>query len=852
MVTGTASNTDVDSSFGAARVNMRGLGADRTLVLLNGRRLPNGGIGGDASVDLNSLPMSMIERVEVLASGASAFYGSDAIGGVVNVITRRPGGPTSVAGSVRVTEEGGGQVSRADAAFSTTLRGGSWDIGVDLVRQNGLTDDRRGYSAQPLRIIDARGTLGYAGQLGIPDGLFQVSGNNALGLAPGRYARIPGSSGQAAADYRVFTREDSYSVAPYNYSQSPNDRSSVWLLGEQPLDAQTQIFVEGLFNHRESNQSGAPEQFVTIFDPTPTLADGSDGIPADNYYNPFRVDLPFATRRIVEAGRRVVSEDINAWRLLTGLKGERGRWHWELAGAIARSSATTRSAGEFAGTRYPDALGPSGPDANGQIVCGAPDPVTGVVPSTNVIAGCVPLDIFDGVGSITQQQLKYMSPQTLVDSGSNDQSLVQAVLRGPGGRILNQELNWAFGADYRREAGSLVADPLHELNFQGLVNPDLPGAGFDSRELFGELQLPWSHAQAGSDSYLDVGVRLSRYSTFGYHTSWSAGIAWQATVALRLRANYATVFRAPELEELYQARTIDSGFGLDPCGNRPTPEQRVYCAADGVPGGAYVQQPTEFGIIGGGNPALQPEQGNTTGVGAIYTPDWARGFQVTVDYFRIELEGVVGTADLDVLLADCANHGTPASCGAIRRQADGSISRVATLNENLGERVVDGVDFAMNGHGRIGAGMLDAQLQATYLWRWDERPYSGGVTLQQAGRTDAGPLPHWRATAHLDWRRAQWLLGYTAEYIGDMIEGVEDFPPLGIFFAPYQHHIPAVLYHDLELGYEFPNRTSLLAAVTNVCNKDPPFLNSGEPENTDPGTYRLLGRTYSLMLNHRF
>ena len=852
MVTGTASNTDVDGSFGAARVNMRGLGPDRTLVLLNGHRLPNGGLGGDASVDINTLPMSMIERVEVLASGASAIYGSDAIGGVVNVMTRKPGGPANIGGSLEVTGQGGGQVARADAAYSVEPHGGAWDLGVDLVRQSGVTDDRRAYSAEPLRIVDANGDRGYAGQLGVPDGQFEVPGGNALGLAPGVYARVPGSVGQLATDYRPFTREDTYNIAPYNYSQSPSDRSSLWLLGEQPLGAQTQLFVEGLYNHRESNQDGAPPQYVTIFYPSPTLADGSEGIPANNYYNPFGVDLPSAARRFAEVEPRAVSEDINVWRLLTGLKGDRGHWHWEVAGAIAGSTSTTRTSNFFAGARYPDALGPSGPDAQGQIVCGTPDPLTGVVPAANVVAGCVPLDIFDGAGSVTQQQINYMAPRAIVDTGNNEQSMIQAVLRGPAGELLHHALNWAFGTDYRREAGKLVGDPLEELNFQGPVTPDLPGGSFNTRELFGELQWPWSRGPGGGESYLDFGVRLSHYSTFGYHASWSSGIAWQATAALRLRANYATVFRAPELEDLYQTRSVDSGFAADPCGNQPTPAQQVHCAADGVPGGAYVQQPTEFGTISGGNSALQPEEGNTTGLGAIYAPESIPGLQLSADYFRIRLNGVVSTADLDVVLADCANHGSPVSCGAIRRLADGSILWVATLNQNLGQRLVDGVDFAVDWNRRMGVSSLDAQIQATYLNRWDETPYTGGVTLHQAGRTDAGPLPHWRAVAHLDYRRNHWLFSYSAQYIGDMTERVDDFPPLGIFFASYQRHVPSVLYHDLEIGYRLEKRTSLLAAVTNVGNKDPPFLNTGLPENTDPGTYRLLGRSYSMMINRQF
>ena len=185
MDTGSSLNTNVDASLGATRVDLRGLGSERTLVLLNGRRLPNGGIGGDASVDLDTLPVSMIERVEVLASGASAVHGSDAIGGVVNVITRRcpcrGGAGGSRGGS---TEDGDGQTVRGNAA-----------LGFDAVRRRlesrpratcdrtASQPDSRSYSAEPLRIIDSEGTLGYVASSGFQMAQFQVPAGNAAGAA---------------------------------------------------------------------------------------------------------------------------------------------------------------------------------------------------------------------------------------------------------------------------------------------------------------------------------------------------------------------------------------------------------------------------------------------------------------------------------------------------------------------------------------------------------------------------------------------------------------------------------------------------------------------------------------------
>ena len=612
MNTGAQNNTNDDFSVGASRMNLRGLGPEHTLVLLNGRRLPNGGVGGDTSVDLNMLPLALIERAEVLTTGASAVYGSDAVGGVVNLITRPPGSTSTVEGSWRVASRGDGQVARGSAVMSFGHGSGAITLGIDYVRQEGVKVDRRDYSAQPLRVIDSQGTLGYAGQSGVPDGEFQIPDGNLLGLPAGRYIRVSGASGQAANAYRLFTREDSYSVAPYNYSQTPNERGAVWLLGSQPLAGHASVFIEGLYHHRESSQAAAPEQFLSFIDPAPTLADGTNGIPASNYYNPFGVDLPFAGRRIVEAPARFMHEDIEVWRLVAGFEGSIGRAHWEVAAGDARGTSSTRSDGAVAGSRYVSALGPSGPAASGQIVCGQRDPLTGLVPAANIIPGCVPLDIFDGAGSITPAQLGYLSPRPIVDSGTNEQRFVEASLTGGSGQCWVGTFvgPWGPPTGAKPATSSGTRCGLWAMRVWS-TQPCRVGPLMRANSLR-EGQVPvWRGAAGAPSAWLNLGARWSDFDTFGHHTTWDAGLRWQLSQEVTLRANYATVFRAPDLQELYRPRSAAGDYETDPCGNNPTPVQRTHCAAHGVPGGAYVQDDSEFAVISGGNPALKPETGNT-------------------------------------------------------------------------------------------------------------------------------------------------------------------------------------------------------------------------------------------------
>ncbi len=627
----------------------------------------------------------------------------------------------------------------------------------------------------------------------------------------------------------------------------------MWLLGSQPLGEDVRFFMEGLVHQRKSSQSLAPEQFVSGFFPAPTLVDGTNGIPANNYYNPFGIDLPFAARRFVESTHRAVTEKIDLWRAVVGFEGKVGAWDWEIAIGTAQSDATMRTQGLFALSRYVDALGPSGPDDSDRIVCGAPDPATGRVPAANLIPGCVPLNIFGGAGTITQEQLDYMNPRAIVDTGTNDQRLAEAVLRGRWGQVLKRDVHWALGAEYRREAGSLVGDPLRTLEFQHFVEPALPGGAFDTKELFAEVQVPLLHDRVGArDVGLNLGVRWSDFSSFGHNTAWEAGLHWQLVEELTLRTNYATVFRVPSILELFESRTLGPEFGFDPCGNDPSRTQQVHCAQDGVPGGAYIQNEDEFGVIRGGNPALEPETGETFGVGIVYTPVWARGLSASVDFFAIDLTHVVGSQDIDVVLFECAEHGTPESCDTIFRFPDGSVSILAATSQNLGRRQVSGIDFAVDWHAPTRGGDLSAGLLATYLERWNERPFSGGEQFHYAGWFNGSALPRWRASGHFDWRRGPWLASYAAQYIGSMTELVEEFPPLGIFFIPYTRRIDPTLFHDIEGGYDFPAGLELRAAITNLTNEVPPFVNTGLPENTDPGTYRLLGRTYLLRLLYHF
>jgi len=848
--TGSPLNTNVNNGGdGSTRIDLRGLDPKRTLVLLNGRRLPAGGIGADSSVDLDSIPFSMIERVEVLTSAATAVYGADAVAGVVNLITRSSMQGLSFRASRTVAESGDGAIGQLQAALGGgTENGASGMIGVDYTHQQGVLLTQRAYSAVPLQVLDSSGAVGVTGSFVTGDGIFQVPAGNVLGLAPDFYARIPGAIGQSASAYRSATNADTFNYAPYNYSQTPNTRTSAWLQGSVRLRADTEAFLEGLWHSRTSSQQLAPTPYESDVAGGPILPDGTTGIPASNYYNPFGVDLPFATRRFVESNNRGYEENVSGWRTVLGVRGKLGEWHWQLAAAYATSDATTHEGGAVADSRLFAGLGPSGPNAAGTIVCGARD-ASGIVPPANLIAGCVPVDIFNGAGTITPQQIHYIS-SPLTDQGLNQQRLLNLDAQGTWLALPAGPIAWATGFEYRRDSGHYVYDPLRLGGLAGAPpSVDVPGGSVTARDVYLEMRAPLLRDRPAVRSLdLDLGARYADYSSFGGRTALQAAIRWQPLSPLALHADWAQVFRAPSLDENFQTRASVLALGVpDPCGNSPTPAQQVSCAAHGVPGGSYVQSPADqFVTTTGGNPTLAPEHGEAFDAGIALLLANSR---LTLDYFHTQITGFISAPGPDQILADCANRVSSRSCQQIVRNPDGTVASVTAIEQNFGSATVSGVDIGWRASLTTRAGVWGVGALATYLAQHDEQVFTGGAVDRLAGNfsPNSQAFPHWRGLAHVDWQRGAWRASYQLQLIGSYTNCSSAADSSTVCPS-----VSGTVYQDISAGYSWGSRLDLRIGVNDLTNRNPPFVNDSQ-DNTDPASYRLLGRTYfaDLRLNFR-
>jgi outer membrane receptor protein involved in Fe transport len=373
-------------------------------------------------------------------------------------------------------------------------------------------------------------------------------------------------------------------------------------------------------------------------------------------------------------------------------------------------------------------------------------------------------------------------------------------------------------------------------------------------EPFAEVHLSLLHDRPWArDLSLSFSVRWSDFSSFGETVPWQGGLTWQPADQLLLRTNYSQVFRAPTFAELNDPPVMSDASEFDPCGNQPSAAQQANCAADGVPGGAYVQSYDQGYIaITGGNPELSPETGHSTGLGLTYTPDWIGSLSFSVDLNLTVLDGSIRQPLVADVLQECADHGTASVCDMITRYPGGSIKEVATFNQNFGLFETRAMDFTIDWHRRTRAGELSSRLVATWLERLSEQPFPHGAVYHRAGTFDIGALPHWRGSASIDWRSGPWSASYAVEYTGHYTELVRGFPSFGIVFDEYRREIEAALYQDVSGGFEFDSGVTVRAVISNVFDEDPPYVDSGSISNTDPDTYRLLGRTYFLELRYRF
>ncbi|WP_114228103.1 MULTISPECIES: TonB-dependent receptor domain-containing protein [Sphingomonas] len=847
---------------GSAEIDLRYLGAKRTLVLVDGLRFVNAtsASGIPANVDLNSIPANMIERIEVLQAGASPLYGSDAIAGVVNVITvSQQKGLRLSAQYGQFLKYGDGKTQDYQASWGNgTSHPLQFAVGGAYVKSEAVRSANRSISQFP-----------NPGQTSCTDPV----GGCSSAAVNGRFLTFRGSqtisnppdNTPTLAELRPFTSADRFNFAPFNYFQTPNKRYGVWVSAKTDLGANTHLRIRSSWNRRISQNQAAFEPLFIGPDAGNGAGSLFDTLSFDvtNPYNPFGVTLEsglnpdgtpngrtpnysFIARRLVEAGQRTFNQRVNTFSLNATLDGKvplfGHEWYWDVNGILGVNNARQSFTGNVRADRVALAIGP--------------------LSTCLATAGCVPLNLFGGNGSITPAMLNYIA-FTEHDQSQQKVRGLTANLTGDLFELPAGPVGVAVGIEHRYQSAYFTPDPIVAAGL-GADIPAQPAAGhYRVNEIYGEMRVPILKEQPFAYSLdLNGAVRHSKYSISGSATTYTVTGLWKPVQDLLLRGAYSTGFRAPSLGELFGGRSRFDLPANDPCtsaagGLFPTNATvRANCIADGVPAsGSYAEdQGGQLPVITQGNRNLKPEKSRNLTAGIVFSPQWARrggsNFNVEVNYSDIRLKNAIGAVDPNVTLNNCALLGNAASCALVKRTANGFINEIDGTLGNLDSIRTKSIDMTLNYRtGPASWGRVGISANASHLLKYRLSASNGFVVINREGTERGSPdqaYPKWKGNATLDWSLANLDVAITGRYINSV---TEINPNTG---GP--NKLNSRLYTDIQLTFlpsMIDRRLGLTVGVNNLFDKDPPPCFSCSINNFDPTTYDVPGRFGYVRLSYK-
>ena len=819
---------------GAAEIDLRYLGSRRVLVLVDGLRYVNGASasGVPGSTDLNSIPESAIARVEVLQDGASAIYGSDAIAGVVNIITKSSQRGFNASAQIGgYAEEGDGLTQNYQLSWGngtgSPLR---IVVGGNYVKQDPVFAGERALSAFPEPYDTAcRATCSSFTPNGRYTGSIFVSGNATL-IAPvlGRTA--------TPADFRTFVSPaDRFNFQPFNYLQVPLERYGVFANARYAIAPDINLSLRGTWNRRESKNQAAPLPFG--FGPTSGLTPVLSNliISRTNPFNPFGVDLGGANgnvsavfRRFIEGGPRRFSQQVDTAYGVATLDGRLGSdWFWDVNVSYGRNKAEQAMFGNIDSSKLQQAVGPLAQ-------CTGP---------------CVPFNFFGGAGSITSAMLNFVTFEQN-DSSEQTQFNTTANLSGSLFQLPGGPLGLALGLEYRRLRGRFDPDPIVSAGFSSDIPAQPTRGGYNVREAFAELNAPLLSDLPGINLLeLNGAVRVSDYSTSGSNTTFKAGVNWKPFKDLRIRGSWAQGFRAPQIGELFGSQSRFDEVLDDPCSSHASnaaPQRfsnnaavRAACIAAGVPAnGSYQQANAQISVNTGGNRALKPEESESWVYGFVFSPSFSRGLSIETNWYRIKVEGAIQAIPRATTLLNCLLTNDPSVCSLITR-VNGQLTEVEGLLQNIAAIKTSGVDLNISHRGiDTRAGRFGFSWNNTFLSKYDvfvPGP-SGTQLLARAGTQVGSPaqgFPKRKSIAILDWDLAPFGASLTGRYVSKLRE------PTGI--------LKSVFYTDVQMRLNSPafaRGLGFAAGVNNLFNVKTPGCVSCESNNFSQAIHDIPGRYY--------
>ncbi|WP_229256856.1 TonB-dependent receptor [Duganella lactea] len=793
----TGSSQSVGSGTGGiATADLRGLGSNKTLVLLNGRRLANHPFNG-SSVDLNIIPLSALERVEVLRDGASAIYGTDAIGGVINFITKR-----SVTGVTVSAERFQPQASGAGAESRLNLSGGYGDLDkdgwnvfgvIDLHQQTALDAAARDFSSTSVR--PDRGVNGSSGT-SQPANFYSangVTGNPYYSGGCVGKGLIQSSTGTCRTDTSTYIQ-----AIPKTKQES--------FLGKATFKLNQDDIATIEYLHSRSTNSSAiapsPLTGITMTSASPYYPGGSAGVPAVAGLNGEDLTLNWRT---VAAGKREGYDTSISDRLVVASEGLVAGWDYN----VGLTYAVNQASSAFAGGYTNDSLMKAG------VLNGILNPF-----GEQSAAGAAYIDA-------AQLRGEYLAAK--MTSVGIDGKVSRELFQLPAGAV-----GFAVGSEFRHDKAtySVNRELASQASSSGYADAQDQAGQRNIAALYSELSVPLAKPLE-----LSIAARYDHYNDVGGSFNPKVGLRWEASKQVLFRTSYNTGFRAPTLYDLHgpATSTFTSNAYNDP----------VLCpggtvAAGANPNVACNQQQT---IRSGGNANLKPEKSKTFALGVVFEP--LNAVSVSFDYFNIKIKDSIGTVAESTIFDNYEKYKD-----YFVYSADGkTLQYVNAVLDNLGEVKTSGIDTSLRWKlPRTAAGDFVFQFDGTWVHSYQYQNETGGEFVENVGvYGDNAPVFRWKHNASISWKRGPWSATFANKYLS----GYEDQNNVA---AQYEHRVKAYSTYSLSTSYSGIRNTDLTVGIKNLLDTAPPYTNQGttfqsgyDPRFTDP-----LGRTFYVKATYKF
>ncbi|CAA0324856.1 TonB-dependent receptor [Alteromonas infernus] len=847
---GSAINTNNNNGGnGTTTINIRGIGSNRTLVLVNGKRWAPGLTG---SVDLNNIPASIIERIEVLKDGASAVYGSDAVAGVVNIITRQDFEGVHASGYIGQYDEGDGNKEQWDIGFGTSNDKGNVYFNLSYVEEEPTLAGDREISAVP-----TFGTPeGFGGSSAPPQGRFWTFDQADNGF---------NEQGDGNGGLEPWVEPDSrFNFAPFNYLSTPQERTNIYTQARYELTDNLSVNVTGFYGNRKSEQALAP---TPLFIGT-AFGDTGFTLSADNPFSPYDFDVttdqdvldadPNARemflfgRRMMEAGFRSFKQNVDQFQFNGGFEGviefADREFFWDANYTYADITQNTSTDGLLNMDRVAQAIG---------------DPA-------NCTGECTPLNLFGGApnvigeGTITQEMLDYIT-FTAQDELNSSLESYSANISGELLELPAGYLAFASGYEKRWQSGYDQPDAIIAAGItSGNARQPTSGA-FSVEEVYLELAVPLLSDMPGVEQLdLELATRYSDYSNFGDTTNSKIGLKWRINDDLLVRGTWSEAFRAPSLDELFSGNSDSFAPLTDPCnGGAAGNPELPGCA--GIPA-SYEQPNTQIRTTVGGNANLEAEEAESFTYGFVYSPEAVEGLSITFDIFDIEVDNAVSSVGAQTILNACAQTGVNL-CSLIERGAGGNVVDLFNGQVNLGGQTTSGFDYNVAYNFETEYGDFRVNWDGTYV---DERTtiVVDPVTNTSTEFNDAGlagdrdVVPRLRTNLAVTWAYDDWTANWLVRFIGHTTEECSidgDTLDQQLCSDPSEelggdsfNELEDMAYHDVSLGYAVNDNLRITLGVNNLFDTDPEVSYSTFANSFDPSMYEIPGQFFYSRVNLNF